>query len=760
MRVDCISNPPSFELIIDNYAVGLVMLVDVIVPLPIEATFTYEAEEDVKMGHCVVVPFGKSKAMTGVVRRVGVERPNVREIKGVRETLDVRYKEEQVRLWEFVASYYCAPLGEVYRAAVPAWMISKDGAPDTYRQQTKREYYLDTRYLHIEERGRLIVELERAKKQKEAVERLFERFSGDGDEKESLRIGNDELEANVRRELEKRGVIVCRSRKVSRIDTESIATAEPFELTAKQQTAVEMIEGQFKAGKETVLLHGVTSSGKTEIYINLIMKCIEQGGQVLMLVPENGLTQHLYDRLKQFFGGRLGVYHTQCPQAERMETYMHQMSSKPYDVVLGTKSAVFLPFTRLRLVVVDEEHDINYKQTEQLPYYNARDVALYLAHSKGAKTVLGSATPSVESYGNHLNGKYGYVELMERYGGARLPQVQIVDMKVEQRKKHLNGHFSRLLVQQMQAALGSGHQVILFQDRNGYSPYVQCTRCGYVPKCPHCGVTLTYSKKRGELKCSYCGHTQPFVVTCAKCGTMSVEPKGLGVEQLEEETQALFPDAKVVRMTRETVTSVLRDFEAQRIDILIGTRSIIKGIDYSNVSVMGVMNVDNLLSYPDFRSSERAYQTMVQAAGRTGRRLTDGYLVVQTYMIDNPFLEQLKDANAFRFYQEQIDERQMFGYPPFSRIIHLSAKHCDLQWCEKAAEYIVKGARNIAGVDVSDIVEPRVGWAGGMYVRDVYVKITGDNGSIAKRDIMSRIAILRSTKGYERGVYVVNVDPA
>jgi len=732
------------------------MLVDVIVPLPIEATFTYEAEENVRVGDCVVVPFGKNKVMTGVVRRVGVERPDVKEIKSVREVLGVRYKEEQIGLWEFVASYYCAPIGEVYRAAVPAWMISRDGEPDTYRQQTKREYFLDARYVHVEERGRLIVELGRARKQKETVERLFERFKG---ENADLRIGDGELETNMRRELEKRGVIVSRTRRVSRIDTESVATADPYVLTEKQQIAVEVIEGQFDAGKETVLLHGVTSSGKTEIYINLINKCIARGGQVLMLVPENGLTQHLYDRLKQFFGGRLGVYHTQCPQAERVETYLQQLGSKPYDIVLGTKSAAFMPFERLGLVIVDEEHDVNYKQTEQLPYYNARDVALYLAHIKGAKTLLGSATPSMESYGNYINGKYGYVELKERYGGARLPQVQIVDMKDEQHKKHLNGHFSRLLMQQIQAALGSGHQVILFQDRNGYSPYVQCSRCGYVPKCPHCGVTLTYSKKKGELKCSYCGYTQRFAVSCDRCGTVSVEPKGLGVEQLEEETKTLFPEARVARITRETVTSVLRDFEAQKIDILIGTRAIIKGIDYSNVSVMGVMNVDNLLSYPDFRSSERAYQTMVQASGRTGRRLADGHLVVQTYMIDNPFLEQLKDANAFRFYQEQIEERRLFCYPPFARMINLTVKHADLQWCEKAAEYIVKGSKDIDGVSVGNVVEPRIGWAGGMYIREIFLRIIGNDGVAVKKDILARIGVLKKTKGYDKGIYMVDVDP-
>lgn len=735
------------------------MLVDVIVPLPIEATFTYEAGEDVSVGDSVVVPFGKNKVMTGVVRRVCVERPDVQVIKSVHEVLDVRYREEQVKLWEFVANYYCAPLGEVYRTAVPAWMVSKDGTPDTYRQKTKIEYYIDNRYLHEEERGRLLVLLNRSKKQKETVMRLFERFSGKPDTESDFLKVEDELEINVRRELEKRGVIVRRERKVSRIDTNSVATAEPFELTDKQKIALEMIERQFETGKETVLLHGVTSSGKTEIYLNLIRKCVEQGGQVLMLVPENGLTQHLYDRLKQYFGGRLGVYHTQCPQAERVETYMHQLSEQPYDIVLGTKSAVFMPFERLRLVIVDEEHDTNYKQTEQLPYYNARDVALYLAHSKGAKAVLGSATPSVETYGNHLNGKYGYVELMERYGGARLPQVQIVDMKDERRKKHLNGHFSRLLMQQIQAALSGHHQVILFQDRNGYSPYVQCARCGDVPRCPHCGVPLTYSKKKSELRCGYCGHTQPFVVTCGKCGSVTVEPRGLGVEQLEEETQALFPEARVARIKRENITGTLNDFENQKIDILIGNRSIIKGIDYSNVSVMGVMNVDNLLSYPDFRSSERAYQTMVQAAGRTGRRLADGHLVVQTYMAENPFIDELKDANAFRFYQEQVAERQLFNYPPFSRLIRVTVKHDNLQGCTMAAEYIMKGAKEIEGVNVSDIIEPRVGWAGGVYIREVFVKVKDNNAAIAKRDIVARVSMLRKTKGYEHGTYSIDVDP-
>lgn len=736
------------------------MFVDVILPLPLEATYTYEADDDVMVGESVVVPLGKSKVMTGVVRRIGVERPDVKEMKCVKARLNVTYGEEQVRLWEFVSSYYCAPLGEVYRAAVPAWMISNDGVPDTYRQQTRKEYFIDARYINEDERNGLLLSLKRARRQKEVVLKLFERFGAEiHEENDFLRIQDGELDSNIRREFLKKDIVVCRERKVSRIDTESVATAEPFELTDKQKIALEMIERQFETGKETVLLHGVTSSGKTEIYMNLIRKCVERGGQVLMLVPENGLTQHLYDRMKQYFGGRLGIYHTQCPQAERVETYMHQLGEQPYDVVLGTKSSVFLPFDRLKLVIVDEEHDTNYKQTEQLPYYNARDVALYLAHTKGAKAVLGSATPSVESYGNHLNGKYGYVELMERYGGAHLPQVQIVDMKEERRKKHLNGHFSRLLMQQIQVALNGRHQVILFQDRKGYSPYVQCTRCGEIPKCPHCGVTLTYSKKHGELKCGYCGYSQLFTVTCGKCGSVAVEPKGLGVEQLEEETQTLFPEARVARIKRENITGTLNDFENQKIDILIGTRSIIKGIDYSNVSVLGVMNVDNILSYPDFRSSERAYQTIVQAAGRTGRRFADGHLVVQTYMIDNPFLDELKDANAFRFYQEQVAERQLFNYPPFSRLIRITVKHENQQGCEMAAEYIMKGAKEVAGVNVSDIIEPRVGWIGGVYIREVFVKVKDNNAATAKRNIVARVSMLRKTKGYEHGAYTIDVDP-
>lgn len=730
------------------------MFVDVILPLPLGITYTYEANENVRVGDSVIVPLGKSKVMTGVVCRTNVERPDVQEIKSIREVLDIKYREEQVQLWKFVSDYYCAPLGEVYRAAVPAWMISKDGAPDNYRQQIKIEYYVNRKYSDVVERAGLLAMMGRAKRQKEIVERLFEKCDAG-----EWCVEEKEIDSVIRRKLIDRGVIEKRERKISRIDTDSNPTAEPFALTDKQSIALEMIKRQFEVGKETVLLHGVTSSGKTEIYLNLIIECVENGGQALMLVPENGLTQHLYDRLKQYFGGRLGLYHTQCSQAERVETYMHQIGSEPYEIVLGTKSAVFLPFERLQLVIVDEEHDINYKQTEKMPYYNARDVALYLAHSKNAKTLLGSATPSVESYGHHLSGKYGYVELMERYGGAHLPQVQIVDMSDERRKKHLNGHFSRLLMQQILAALSGHHQVILFQDRNGYSTYVQCARCGDIPKCPHCGVTLTYFKKHSELKCSYCGHTQPFAVTCSKCGSLSVEPKGLGVEQLEEETKSLFPEARVARITRENLTNVLNDFENQKIDILIGTRSIIKGIDYSNVSVMGVMNVDTLLNYPDFRSSERAYQTMVQAAGRTGRRLADGHLVVQTYMIDNPFFDELKDPNASRFYKQQIEERRLFGYPPFSRLIHIMVKHANLQGCESAAEYIVKWARDIEGVEVSSIVEPRVGRIGGMYLREVFVKIKGNNGSIVKQDIMARVNMLRKAKGYEHGAYIIDVDP-
>lgn len=728
---------------------GKFMFAEVAVPLPIYRCFTYRVPcgMEVVHGQSVVVPFGKTKTLTGVVVGMSEQVDDESRVKDIIQPLELVFSERQVELWKFVADYYCAPLGEVYKCAVPSLLISKDGEPDRYKPKIMIEYSLNPKYERVEELEVLKKELNRAKKQLAELERFV------------VERDADVLSADVRRNLVKRGVIERTERLVSRIDLESKPTSETHELTEKQAIALQMTKVQLET-KPVVLLHGVTSSGKTEIYLQLIKDAVERGKQVLFLVPEIALTQHLYDRIKQYFGNSLGVFHAQCTQEERVETYKQQLSENPFQVMLGTKASVFLPFRNLGLVIVDEEHDLNYKQSDQIPYYNAKNVALYLARMYGAKTVVGSATPSVESFYNFKAGKYGYTALNERFGGVRLPQIQVVDIREERRRKHAKGHFSRLLIQQMTIALSQKHQVILFQNRRGFATYVQCDKCGYIPKCPHCDVALNYSRVDNSLSCRYCGYKRPFVVTCDSCKSVTVSPKGFGVERLEDEVQRLFPEARIKRAEAGNVGEVLNDFEAQKIDILIGTRAIIKGIDYSNVTVLGVMDVDILLNHPDFRATEEAYQLLMQAAGRTGRRLADGFLILQTSQPENEFLAQIKRTGAIDFYNQQMEERQLFMYPPYCRLIKVVLKHTDSQYCDAAGQYLVDGLKEFQNIDVNGPIEPQVGRVGNVYVREIYVKLLQDAAiQSVKCRLMGLVNALRTSKGYNIGNYAIDVDP-
>lgn len=721
------------------------MFVNVIVPLPLPEAFTYRlpAGLSLAVGAMVDVPFGKTGSITGIVLSVSEQGPDdTSKIKTIIRVLPHQIGEREVRLIEFVSNYYMAPPGQTALVALPPGMLSSSGVADDYRPLRRTVYSLaDNAQEHL-------AQMTRAPKQLQA---LTDIIAG----KPIL-----EIDSPIRQALVKRGALLKREITLSRIDTSSHPTAEPFVLTELQQAALSSIRQQFK-DKQTVLLHGVTGSGKTEIYLNLIFDYLRSGGQVLYLVPETGLTQHLYNRLKAYFGALMGVYHTQCSQAERTETYLKQLSDTPYQLVLGTRASLFLHFNDLKLIVIDEEHDQNYKQTERVPYYNARDTALYLAAIAGAHTLLGSATPSVESYANHKSGKYGYVRLAERYGGARLPQFQIADVRDDRRKKRLKGHFTRLLLKQIEAALSNHHQVILFQDRVGYSPYVQCSECNYIPRCPNCGVPLKYSRANGVLRCRYCGYTEPFRVTCPQCGAATIEPRGLGIEQIEDEARALFPNAKTMVVTQKNMAQALFDFSERKLDILIGTRRIIKGIDYHNVTVLGVMDVDLMLKLPDFRSTEQAYQLLVQAAGRTGRAGAAGRIVIQTRQVDDPFLQQIKDIDAIEFYEQQIAEREWLNYPPTCRLIKITLRHASLSIVAAAGAYLTRYLTEVdPNLAISPIVEPPVEFKGNMHFRELVLKMKPEcNISKVKHALAVLIATLRKTKEYDRGVYTVDVDP-
>lgn len=467
-----------------------------------------------------------------------------------------------------------------------------------------------------------------------------------------------------------------RPRSKRKTDAQGESTTLPPTLTPAQQQAADALREAWTQ-RHVALLHGVTSSGKTEIYIHLALDAIAQGRQVLYLVPEIALTTQLSDRLRRVFGERLGVYHSRCTDAQRADIWLRQLSEQPYDIILGVRSSVFLPFQRLGLVIVDEEHENTYKQQDPAPRYHARDVAVVVAHHAHARVLLGTATPSLESYHNALTGKYSLVNLKERWGAVLMPVIEIVDIRDLRRKHRMSGSFSPRLLGALRETLERGEQAILFQNRRGYAPMMECPVCGWVPRCAKCDVSLTYHRRLGQLVCHYCGTAYRLPDACPACGETHLKPLGLGTERIEEELHALLPEARTARLDLDTTQArdayehILDDFACQRTDILIGTQMVSKGLDFAHVSVVGIMNADTMLNYPDFRSHERAYQLMAQVAGRCGRRDRQGLVILQTKTADMPVVAHVRHYDYPTFYTEQTDERQLFGYPPFTRLIFI-----------------------------------------------------------------------------------------
>ena len=495
-----------------------------------------------------------------------------------------------------------------------------------------------------------------------------------------------------------------------------------------------------------------------------------------MLVPEAGLTQQLANRMKQFFGGEMGIFHSFCSSYERVETYQHQLSENPYKLIIGVRSSVFLPFTNLGLIIIDEEHDMGYKQIEPAPRYHARDVATLLARIHGAKTLLGTATPSVETYANCYNGKYKLVELNERYGGVALPQIQLIDIKECYRKKQMKGHFSLEMIETIKENIGSGRQVILFQNRRGFAPYMKCTQCGYVPKCPNCDVSLTYHRHNNTLTCHYCGHTismhnhtqtqTSHTHYCPQCKETQLTTHGFGTEQVEDEVRALFPDCRVARLDLDTsrsakaFDSIVESFQNGDIDILIGTQMVAKGLDFENVGLVGILNADNLLYHPDFRAYERAYQLLVQVSGRTGRRAAQGKVIIQTYQPENPIFNQIKMNDYRAFFNQDMVERHAFNYPPYVKLIRIMMKHTDLNICSRAADMLANKLKlrlknRILGPDVPSIARIQ-----NKHIKQILVKIE-ISASIqqAKQIIHDEIQGVMAQRPYNTVQFQLDVDP-
>ena len=566
--------------------------------------------------------------------------------------------------------------------------------------------------------------------------------------------------------LVEKGIFETYLYEVGRLDREQTRTVAINPLNPAQQAAYDAILSHFRE-KNVCLLHGVTSSGKTEIYIHLIRQAIENGQQVLYLLPEIALTTQITERLKRVFGGRIGIYHSKFPDAERVEIWQKQLRPEGhYDIILGVRSSVFLPFHNLGLIIVDEEHETTYKQQDPAPRYHARDTAIMLASIYGAKVLLGTATPSIDSYHNALAGKYGLVALNERYKDIRLPEIRIVDIKELARKKMMNGPFSPELLAAVRQALERHEQVILFQNRRGFAPMIECKVCGWVPKCKNCDVSLTYHKGLNQLTCHYCGYTYAVPRSCPACGSVELVNRGFGTEKIEDNIREIFPDAKVARMDLDTTRSrsayerIIADFEAGKTHILIGTQMVSKGLDFDHVSVVGILNADNMLNYPDFRAHERAFQLMAQVAGRAGRRDKRGLVILQTKSPDLPVIHQVVTNDYKQMYEDQTAERKLFHYPPFCRFIYVYLKHRKEDVVTQAADTLAAWLRTAFGDKVLGPDKPPVARIQMLFIKKIVIKLDLNMSGTKVRDyLLSVQRQLIEDERFRSLVVYYDVDP-
>ena len=647
----------------------------------------------VQVGMRVLVPFGRNKTYLGIVARLHDEQPQGYEVKSVTQLMDAEpvVTPAQLRLWQWISDYYLSPIGDVYKAALPAGLKAEDG----YRPKTETYIRLTPAYQNESALHVALNILGRAPKQLEAFISYLELSGWDqiGEMRNGQQVGGiseitrEELlnashaSATTLQQLEKRGMLETYEVEVGRLNHGGEYRPELIKQlnNAQQEAYNHILLSMMK--KPVTLLHGVTSSGKTEIYIHLIQQALERKEQVLYLLPEIALTVQMMQRLQRVFGNRLGIYHSKYSDAERVEIWQKQLSRNPYDVILGARSAVFLPFQRLGLVIIDEEHETSYKQQDPAPRYHARSAAIILAQMYKARTLLGTATPSMESYHNAKTGKYGLVELKERYQGIELPEIQVVDIADLQHRKMMAGPFSPLLLNKVREALERGEQAILFQNRRGFAPMIECRQCGWVPHCQHCDVSLTYHRQMNQLTCHYCGYTYRVPTECPCCGSTELKTRGFGTEKIEEQVREVFPEARVARMdldttrTRNAYERIITDFGAGRTNILIGTQMISKGLDFDKVSVVGILNADSMLNYPDFRAYEHAFMMMAQVSGRAGRKGKRGLVILQTKSKDVPVIQQVVHNDYVALYKDLIAERQAFHYPPYYHLVYVYLKH-------------------------------------------------------------------------------------
>lgn len=730
---------------------------NIILPLPLDGYFTYGVPDAlasrVQNGMRVTVPLGKSKTYVGIVAEYPVDVPKPAkevaqqgkkkiEYKNIAEVLDDApiLLPQQLRLWKWIADYYMSPIGDVYKAALPSGLKAEDG----FRPRTELFICLADKYRDEQTLTLLISSMKRAVKQLDVL-MTYLRLTGVDNiehllpETELREVTREELmneshaSIAVIRSLQEKMILVTYEKEVGRLNHNIAPLPEKMKpLNEAQTEAYNHILVQMM-GHPVTLLHGVTSSGKTEIYIHLIQKAINEHKQVLYLLPEIALTVQITERLKAVFGNRLGIYHSKYSDAERVEIWKKQLSSNPYDVILGARSAVFLPFHRLGLVIIDEEHEQSFKQQDPAPRYHARSAAIVLAQMyAGAKTLLGTATPSMESYYNAKQGKYGLVKLSRRYKDIQLPSIEVVDMKDLYRRKMVSGPFSPHLLSAVRGALERGEQAILFQNRRGFAPMIECRQCGWVPKCPNCDISLTYHKSMNYLSCHYCGYTMKVPEVCPCCESKDIRGRGYGTEKIEDEIRSIFPEARIARMdldtthTRNAYERLINDFSTGKNNLLIGTQMVTKGLDFGKVSVVGILNADSMLNYPDFRAYEQAFMMMSQVSGRAGRKGKRGEVILQTKTPDLPVIQYVVHNDYPTFFKELLDERREFHYPPFYHLVYVYLKHRDENIVNTAGVELGSRLRDIFGVRVLGPDKPAVARVKTLSIRKIVLKL--ENG--------------------------------
>ncbi|RZK40122.1 MAG: primosomal protein N' [Pedobacter sp.] len=790
----------------------------------------FELNDRIAVGKRVVIQFGKHKIYTALVKTISQMPPEFYEAKYIIDVVDEFpvVNQQQFKFWNWITSYYLCNEGDVMAAALPTGLklasetilLLREDLPEELDLTDKETLIFDVllkqKRMSIDEVVELLGQktvyptinaliskelifiaeevmekykpllksfitinpfykdegnleqlfsiLERAPKQLDALLGYITLSKNEKVVSKAKLLEVSASGAAALKALVEKDVFRIEKRQVSRLAETDDAFEVNFTLSDAQDFALKDIENQFLK-KEVVLLHGVTASGKTQLYIKLIENAIASGGQVLFLLPEIALTTQIVERVKRYFGDKLGVYHSKFNDNERVEIW-NKVLTGAYQVVLGARSAVFLPFDDLRLIVVDEEHETSYKQHEPAPRYQARDAAVFLGYLHHAKVVLGSATPSIESYYNAKGGKYGLVELTERFGGVLLPQQKVVSIAEETKRKKMTSYFTSVLLAHMETALENKEQIILFQNRRGYATILICSTCGYAPRCVNCDVSLTFHKASGKLHCHYCGFYQNSLNICPACGSVHIEQKGFGTERIEEELSLIFPDVKIARLdldstrTKNGMQQLIADFQDKKTQILVGTQMVAKGLDFDNVSLIGVLNADTLLNYPDFRAFERSFQLLAQVAGRAGRRDKQGLVIIQAYNESHRIIDQVLENNFQEMYDDELEEREKYHYPPFTRLIFINIKHKDANVLNVAAQHLASGLRLQLGNRVLGPEQPLVARVRNYYLKQISIKVEKTVAIQKVKEILKEtIKEFNSQKDFKSVLVQIDVDP-